>query len=301
MARSNYLTQGKKLAGFSLVELVIVITITGIISMVASRFIAAPLHGYQDLTRRAGLVEAADLSIRRMARDVRRALPNSVRVDASGKSLEILHTADAARYRDDPGVNGGADHTAATDWLTIAAGGDSEFNALGRLQALSFSYGTALAAGHRLAIYNTTVAVYAEAEAGTDPGSITPSTTTITITDDTDEDHFTLSSAFEFTLSSPEQRFYVVESPVTYICDTSAETLTRYSGYSIVSSQPTDSGASPLSSASSASVAQHVTACSFSYTAGLPSRAALLSIELTLGDGGESIQLLTQVHVENSP
>ena len=68
--------------GFTLVELVVVITIAGIVGTMATYFIVNVMQGYQDQTRRAALVDAAESALRRMQRDVRRALPNSIRRSA---------------------------------------------------------------------------------------------------------------------------------------------------------------------------------------------------------------------------
>jgi len=65
--------------GFTLVELVITIVISTIVVSFVSLFISGPVMGFADQTRRARLVDAADAALRRIGRDVRRALPNSVR------------------------------------------------------------------------------------------------------------------------------------------------------------------------------------------------------------------------------
>ena len=107
-------------AGFSLVELIVVIVITGIIASVVGLFITGPIQGFLDLSRRAGLVDGAQLALTRMGRDLRAALPNSVRI--SGDAIEVLLTADGDRYRvEGPG--------AAADRLQFTAADDS-FNTL---------------------------------------------------------------------------------------------------------------------------------------------------------------------------
>lgn len=57
-------------------------------------FISRPMEGYVDLKRRAELVDQAEMSLRRMQRDIRTALPNSVRIFDSGKGVEFLHVVD---------------------------------------------------------------------------------------------------------------------------------------------------------------------------------------------------------------
>ncbi|TDJ08319.1 MAG: prepilin-type N-terminal cleavage/methylation domain-containing protein [Deltaproteobacteria bacterium] len=287
--------------GFTLFELVLVVMISSIIAGMLNSFIRRPMEAYRDMERRATLVDVAETALRRMARDVRASLPNSLRVSGDKRSLEILHLADGARYREDPGTNPttSEDHTNPNDWLSFS--GDTQFNILGRLSHLDPNYGQALTAGTRLAIYNTSTNVYTDAATSANPGVITPAATTITVTDDVDEDKLTLSSSFEFLLRSPRQKVYVIDSPVSYICDLTGETITRYGSYNINATQPTDPGVAPLSTAASALVTNRVAACEFLYDPGTPSRAGLLTIALTLSEAGEQIRLFQQVHVNNTP
>ena len=170
---------------------------------------------------------------------------------------------------------------------------------------MTFTYGSALASGYRLVIYSSDAStLYSQAAAGTNPGVITPSGTTITISDAGDEDRLTLSSAFQFQYTSPAKRLFVIDSPVTYLCDTSAKTLTRYWGYTIASSQPTSASAAPLSTATNALLANHVESCSFVYQAGVSSRSGMLVavLQMKRQDGeADQIRLAYQIHVDNVP
>ena len=69
--------------GFTLIELVITLVISTIVVSFVSLFISGPVRGFADQARRARLVDAADAALERIGRDVRRALPNSVRVTTS--------------------------------------------------------------------------------------------------------------------------------------------------------------------------------------------------------------------------
>ena len=92
-----------------------------------------------------------------------------------------------------------------------------------------------------------------------------------------------------------------MDTPVTYLCDTTANTLSRYDGYAIVGAQPTDPSASPLSGAASALVSNRLAGCAITYQPGTSQRAGLVTMELELEERGERVRLLHQVHVVNVP
>ena len=94
-------------AGFTLIEMIIVIAITAIIGSMVALFLRAPLESYVAQDRRARLADTADTALRRMGRDIRLALPNSVRVTSVGGVfyLEFLGTRSGGRYR----AQGGGD------------------------------------------------------------------------------------------------------------------------------------------------------------------------------------------------
>jgi MSHA biogenesis protein MshO len=283
--------------GFTLVEMVVVIAIAAIVAGFSAVLIREPLLAYNDVARRRELVVSAETALERLARDVRRALPNSLRVAAGGQVIEYLEASDGARYR--AGADAGLTHPAPGDVFEI--GPETSFNVLGRFAALSFSYGAALPAGTRLAIYPTGPSVWSDAATGASPGVITPATTSITLLNDTDEDQLQLSAAHQFSLQSPQRRVFVVSGPVTYACAPGAGTLTRYWSYAVSATQPTDPTLAPLASASSALLANRVASCSFTYVPGTSTRGGLLTLALALSSGGEQVRLLHQIHVENLP
>lgn len=255
--------------GFTLVEAIIVIVITGILAGVVAVFIARPVAGFFDTARRAALVDAADTAFRRISRDLRRALPNSMRV-SGGTALEFLHLRSAGRYREHGAGN--------LDFTTT----DTSFDVLGLAVDVQ--------AGDQVVVFNLGVPgadAYESAGTSRRPAAAPFGSALTTVT---------VSSAMPFPFASPARRFQVVDTPVSYIC--TGNQLRRYWGYAIVNAQPV-----PPAGGSNALIADKVAAggCNFAYSAGPSQREALVTLQLNLTDGGETVSLLHQVHVNNAP
>jgi MSHA biogenesis protein MshO len=278
--------------GMTLVELVITIAVGSIVVAFMALFIVTPMQAYSGQTRRAELVDEADSALRLMGRDLRSALPNSVRVTTSGSvtAIELLATVDGARYRDGGPLTNPA---LELDFTTA----DGAFATTVPFTQLTLPWSSTSA---YLAIYNIGVP---GADAYQLANVITPSGTTINVAagSSANENLVSLSPAFKFAYGSPGRRVYIVSGPVSYLCDTSAGTLRRYSGYAIASTQPSSAATLTAAGAAAALVAADVGACQFSYTSGTAQRNALATLTLQLTRSGESIQLLHEVQLVNTP
>jgi len=171
--------------GFTLIEMIVVIVITGIIGAVVAVFIRRPVEGYIDAARRAELTDIADTALRRITRDVRTALPNSVRITTAGNVtyLEYLQTSGGGRYRAEP------DSSGAGDILNFVAA-DASFDVIGTMPTL--------AAGNSIVIYNLSpTGSIANAYSDDNRGAYSSNTATT----------ITLSPAKLFPYQSPGKRF----------------------------------------------------------------------------------------------
>ncbi len=114
-----------KQSGFSLLELILVIVLLGVLASGAGLLITRPIEAYNDQLRRQQLVDQGEMALRQIARDLRRALPNSVRVTPTGGgwALEMVNSVDGARYRDEVG----GDYTDQGDWLLLRTRGGRAF------------------------------------------------------------------------------------------------------------------------------------------------------------------------------
>lgn len=259
-------------SGFTLIEMIVVIVIIGVLISLGGQLIVAPVTGYVDLTRRTRLVDQAEMVLQRMQRDIRQALPNSIRIAGGGQYLELLHTVDGGRYRRYQGAPG-------DDILELTAT-DSSFDVLGNLR-------TVPADGHRLVIYN-----FSTGGASGNAYAAVPDNMALIAAGST-LSQISLSPAFNFAHSSPQQRFFILDEAVTYACEGGA--LNRYAGYGLTVSQAAPPAGSP------ALVTGGNIGCNFSYDPGTSQRAGLVTLQLSLTEADETITLLHQIHVVNAP
>ena len=285
--------------GFTLVEMIIVIVITGIIGGMVAVFIRVPVQGYVDATARASLADAADTAARRITRDLRLALPNSVRVSTDGHYLELLLTKSGGRYLSDADGPGLGDALGFNPG--IARANPNNFTVVGAMPADAQSARQQIRAGDFIVVYNLGPG-YAPADAYNCAAGCNRATVA-----GVNGNVITLASnpflAQSPPLESPSHRFQVVSTPVTYACDVAKGTLTRHAGYVIQAAQPVDAAAAPLLG-TGALLAQSVTACSFSYSAIANVQRGLVSVALSMGAASGNtgtISLVQQAQVVNTP
>lgn len=87
--------------GFSLIELILVIVIGSIIAVTVSLFLKPAVDSYTNTRLRADMADQTDTALRRMLRDVRRAVPNSLRVP-NDQCFELVPVVSGGRYRMGP-------------------------------------------------------------------------------------------------------------------------------------------------------------------------------------------------------
>ncbi|NWG32109.1 MAG: type II secretion system protein [Rhodocyclaceae bacterium] len=282
--------------GFTLIEMITVITITGIVAAMVAVFIRAPVQGYVDSVRRAWMTDVADTALRRIARDVQAALPNSLRPNSAcvastttSCGIELLLTTTGGRYSED-----------AADAAGCFAGGCTTLTSLGSVISANGEL-----AGQRLIIYNlhnndsgTCSATYPSAYCGNNSATITGSTDAGT------SDTFSFgNTAFRPATGSPSRTFFVVSGPVAYVCanvgasgGNGTGTLWRFENYPIASGAtfPPVGGTARL-------LAHHVSACNLNYAPAVAGTNGLLELYLEIMEEGERVGLHHEVHVDNAP
>lgn len=277
--------------GFTLVELVVVIVITGILAAALTVFLRPVIDGYFDTRRRADLTDMADTALRRMAKDIRSAVPNSVR-SVSASCFQLVPTTAGGRYRmasdtvnDTPPLpcTPGANCSAPLD-VTRAT---STFDVLSPMASTP-------AAGDWVVIDNQNAD---DVYAATNRAQISAAPTTPRTSDGLSR--ITVAST-QFPSGYDGGRFVIVpnaEPTVFYSCVGS--TL-----YRTVAAFAADQGAT-CALTTGAIVATDVVNCSFVYD---PNQGATqqsgfvwMSLELGRAGSGENFTLNHGVHVDNVP
>jgi MSHA biogenesis protein MshO len=283
--------------GVTMIEMIIVIVITGIIGGVIALFIRLPVQGYTDSVARAAATDAADIALRRMARDLRLALPNSVRVTSSAapnaRYIEFLQTTAGLRYLAEDDVRPNVATGVHLNWTDATK---TVFDVVG-----------AMPSGRHAPVVGNYVVVYNLGE-GQEPGNAYncdvacnraqiksfPTVGSIEMV----ANPFPAQSAGGVALMSPGKRAHVVSSAVTYVCNLDTRKLTRYWDYPITAAQAT-----PPVGGKSALLADNVANCNFDYTNLSSQRSGLIGLSLGIQLAGNTavLQLEHQVHVDNTP
>ncbi|MDP2071252.1 prepilin-type N-terminal cleavage/methylation domain-containing protein [Methylotenera sp.] len=262
--------------GFTLVEMVVVITIVAILAAGAALLIRNPTQAFIDSENRANLTDRADTALRRMARDIRNALPNSVRTTTSGLNsfIEFVPVKSAGRYRAAVGI------AAGDNPLDFSLSADT-FDVLGP--------SVNIAAGDKLVIYNLGI-----------PGSDVYEGTNSRALQTAGNLSVLSFSGGVFPQASPSSRFFVVSTPVTYACDMTNGLLLMYSGYAIQPNQPA-SVAVLNGLATVRQLATNLTSCQINYVPGILQRSGVITIYLGFTQDVAKVTLMHQVNVVNSP
>jgi len=269
--------------GFTLVELIVVIVLVGILSALGGTLVTRHMESYVAMSRRAELVDSAEQALRRMQRDIRAALPNSIALFNGQRGLCLLHAADGGRYR----ARGPGDALSFNST-------DTSFAVIGHLHRNEAGLIDPTVHNGSVVVYNT--GQYpANAYNGT---NISPVTDVLANNATDGSDRIELASR-SFPYASPQQRFFIVDSQVRYVMDPAAETLRRYERNSTAITNPSSS--LPGDWGQGALVARHVTNSTFTYLPGTPTRSGMVTLRLSLADEGEQVSLLHQVHVLNAP
>jgi MSHA biogenesis protein MshO len=293
-------------AGFTLVEMIVSITLVGLLAVVAVPLVRTPMTAYMDAAQRADLAAEMDATVTKMRDDLAEALPNSIRIRQVGTNffLEYLPVRATGRMR------------TAAPTVAIPLQCPTTCSAAGANDAFEFStcnescftpLGPVLGSPPQPGNWVVVNALSATGGLGQNPyfgdtatpaGGVKSGLLTFT---PAASNRITM-TPHRFPAMPANKQFYVVGNPVTYECNPTTGRITRYEGYAIAAVQP-------ITFAAATSVAPLATllgACTMVYTptgAAGAGRGGLVSVWLqfsrpSAGTGSpESVESFSEISV----
>ena len=285
-------------SGFTLVEIIIVIAIMGIIGGLSTLIIGRSLDAYAALERRENLQTSIRLAVERMSRELRHALPNSVCVSnggacivAAGSSFHFIPIIDSGRYQDRPGAYVGGP-AILRNRLPVSPQSRDRFDVL----STNLANGLTAAANDWVSVYNLNnidiylgindvrhqISAIAQKDIHNDGDA------------NTDINQIQFGANRSFANHSPTRRFHIID-------DTQQVALFSYDAVNRNLTRDTTTFAAPNIAANPRLLMQNVEACNFTFTPGAPQRAGLLRIDITVAEQGETIRVIHNAHIYNTP
>lgn len=274
--------------GFTLIELIIVLVLTTIIGGTVAVFVRPAIQAYADTRDRAALGDMGDTALRRMVRDIRVAVPNSLRTPNEA-CFELVPTVAGGRYRMGP-------NTANDAWWVNTSQATTGFDVLSTLsrepQVNDF---VVINNQNGNDVYNATNRATISAVA-------TPTATQGTL-------RLTISS-LQVSPGYDGGRFQVVsqnEHSVFYVCDGAGLSADGQSGTGVLWRIRRDFNATyPTACPATAGgtvLARNVRACRFVYNPnqGATQQSGFVYLELSITRNGETATLTHGAHVLNAP
>ena len=285
----------KKQSGFTLVEIIVVIAIMGIIGGLSTLIIGRSLDSYAALERRTELQTSIRLAVERISREIRHALPHSICVNNggacanNGNRFYFIPVKDSGRYQDKAGIYT-APPAIQRNRLAVTPQSNDRFDVLSTNAANRLNAGN----GDWAVVYNlNNTDIYA---------NLNDVRHQINIIDQkdihndgiaaTDIDQIQLTANQSFANNSPTRRFHIIADDVVTLFYLDGTDLKR---------DTTTFNAPNTATANTRLLMQNVQACIFTYTPGSPQRAGLLRIDITVTQQGETVQVIQDVHVYNTP
>lgn len=262
-------------SGFTLVELVMVIIISAILAVGTTRFIAQSSQSLVTSSERLTLSTTAGLISERISREVRSALPNSVRTfeDGGFSCLEFVPVINSSEYLSIPVA-------AAANSFQAVQFADGDFDS-GYLSVYPSS---------TTEVYNTTTQTVTQAQVAT-AASVATGVMDVS---------FPAGVTVQLPAESPTRRFYLVSQPVSFCEDTNGR-VWRYFNYGFHA----DSRASlPAPAANRVVIGDGVQPGSldFQLTPAQLQRNAMIRVSLTTQSGrGEQVSMAQEVQLRNVP
>jgi len=248
--------------GFTLIEIIAVIVVLSILAALGGSFVVESTKSYQSTQTRSRLINTGRQAIERMSRQLRIALPYSVRITNGGSCLEFMPIASGGNYVGyvPDGVNGATAITSLDVSPHKIEFGAAQFVSIGAMAATE--------------LYGPTPASRA------------------TLTSSTNK-KLNFTPAKGWARNSVNKRFYLLNKPQAFCVV--ANQLRIYSDIDATSTDVDVGAASSL-------LAENVNADTpFALTAGSENRNTIVQLNIAFTQGKESVAFNHSVMIRNVP
>jgi MSHA biogenesis protein MshO len=276
-----------RVLGFTLIEMVVVIVVLAIVGLGVSNFIGLGARVYVDAVGRQQVLSQTRFAMERLTREIREALPNSVRVITNGdgtvQCVEFVPIQASSTY-----VNVPVSPEPATTTVHVVRHAVSDIST------------------DKIAVYPLTSAdVY-----GSNPFVVTSGNLfsyNVAPVAGTISQDLVLTNAVLFDADSPTQRYYLVKYAISYCANLTTGQLYRYGNYwpltSAQQAPPTTVLQTELAGMTAVLMAENlkVNSAPFFYNSATLVANAVFKFTFEIVRNGEEIDFHREVHLVNVP
>jgi len=279
----------------TLIELIVVIVLIGVLSAGITQFLGTTVQGYVDTARRDQLASVGRLAVERITRELRHAMPNSVRV--SNNCIEFLQIAASAMYQDRRVDYGGG---VMSQPAPIASAAPAA-----AMDVFDLSFAPEAGVAYYVAIYplQTNGAGANNPYSGANPGVMTGYAGQSTAGLPAGVSRLSLTANHRYTRHSPQRRAFIVR-PVSFCVV--GDRINRYQNYALSTGQATPP--IPPAGADLQLLAERVqlndggvAVTPFTMSGQAQERNAIVTLDLRFMEKDEWIRLNHEVQLRNVP
>lgn len=259
--------------GFTLVEMVVAMLVLAALGIGVASWVQFGARIYSDSSERSALLDASRFAVERLSRELRGAIPASIRVAGDGSSLQCIEW---------------LPQQAAGSYLSLPLTAPAASLEVVAIPGYSFGSGDLLlvAALAPAQVYSA----LSERRAAVAGYSTSGQRATLDLV-----------AATTFAAASPASRFYIGSRPVSYCV--SGGSLYRYSGYALATSQPLPPGGGVLMAEQLVNRLNDSSDLPFVQQPATLQREALVQLRLRFAaaDGVEPLEYFHVVQTPNVP
>lgn len=267
-------------SGFTLIELIVVIVILGIIGAGSANFIGLGANLYVDAVGRDQVVSQTRYAMERITREIREALPNSVRVGVANNihCIEFVPIQSSSTY-----VNLPVSPEPISELVQLV---------LPPVAVVDDGVGPSI----KIAVYPLSSTDVYDTETNT--GRVFSLKTGDSIGSGYTSSEIELANQVLFDADSPTGRYYVVEEAISYCASTVTGQMFRYDGY-----WPSANQEIPTGDVAGVLMAENIKAGStpFKYSGATLLTNAIVQFNFEIERAGETVSFHHEVHLVNVP